>query len=63
MLLSLTTKEERKEFLQVNCIAIGLSTVLAFVLGMLWYSPPLFVNVRMTGHGYTEEDFGGCRRG
>lgn len=51
------------DFSQVNYLAVGLSTVLAFVLGMLWYSPPLFAKAWMSGHGYTEEDLQGMQAG
>ena len=43
-------------FSEVNYLAVGLAAVLAFVLGMLWYSPLLFAKAWMAGHGYTEED-------
>ena len=39
----------------VNFLAVGLATVLAFVLGALWYSPLLFGKRWMAGHGYTPE--------
>ena len=43
-------------FSEVNYLAVGLSAVLSFVLGMLWYSPLLFAKAWMAGHGYTESD-------
>lgn len=45
------------EFAEVNYLAVGLATVLAFALGMLWYSPVLFAKPWMAGHGYKAEDF------
>ena len=44
------------EFAEVNYFAVGLAAVLVFVLGGLWYSPLLFANAWMAGHGYTEDD-------
>ena len=40
---------------EVNYLAVGLATVLAFALGGLWYSPVLFGKPWMAGHGYTSE--------
>ena len=51
------------EFAEVNYLAVGLSTVLAFALGMLWYSPVLFARPWMAGHGYTEDDLEGMEEG
>ena len=51
------------EFAEVNYLAVGLSTVLAFALGMLWYSPVLFARPWMAGHGYTEDDLEGMQEG
>ena len=51
------------EFAEVNYLAVGLATVLAFTLGMLWYSPLLFARPWMAGHGYKEEDFEGMEGG
>ena len=51
------------EFAEVNYLAVGLSTVLAFGLGMLWYSPVLFARPWMAGHGYTEDDLEGMQEG
>ena len=51
------------EFSQVNYFAAGLSTVLAFTLGMLWYSPLLFANAWISGRGYTEGDLEGMQAG
>ncbi len=39
----------------VNFLAVGLATVLAFVFGALWYSPLLFAKPWMAAHGYTAE--------
>ena len=38
----------------INFIAVAVATVLAFVLGGLWYSPLLFARQWMTAHGYSE---------
>ena len=44
------------EFSQVNYLAVGLSAVLAFVLGMLWYSPLLRPKAWMSvGHGWPDQ--------
>ena len=42
-------------FGDVNFLAVGLATILAFALGALWYSPMLFARPWMAGHGYTAE--------
>ena len=39
----------------VNYLAVGLATILAFALGGLWYSPVLFGKAWMAAHGYTPE--------
>jgi len=44
------------QFSEINYLAVALATVLAFVFGMLWYSPLMFAKAWMAGHGYTEED-------
>lgn len=41
-------------FVDVNFLAVGLATVLAFLLGALWYSPVLFARSWMAAHGYSE---------
>ena len=41
---------------EVNFLAVGLATVLAFGLGALWYSPLMFAKPWMAGHGYTQAD-------
>ena len=51
------------EFAEVNYFAVGLAAVLAFALGMLWYSPLLFANAWMEGHGHTEENMERMRAG
>ncbi len=50
-------------FAEVNYLAVGLSAVLSFVLGMLWYSPLLFGKAWMAGQGYTEADLEGMQSG
>lgn len=43
-------------FSGVNFWAVLVATVLAFVLGGLWYSPMLFFKAWLDGAGLTEED-------
>jgi hypothetical protein len=50
-------------FDEVNFLAVGLATVLTFVLGGLWYSPLLFARPWMAGHGYTEESMKAMQSG
>ena len=40
----------------VNWLAVGVGTAAAFLLGALWYSPILFVNVWAKGVGVNIED-------
>ena len=44
-------------FEDVNFLAVGVATVLAFLPGALWYSPVLFHRPWAAAHGYSEEDF------
>ena len=43
-------------FTEINFLAVGLSAVLTFALGALWYSPALFAKAWMAAHGYTQAD-------
>jgi hypothetical protein len=38
---------------EVNFLAVGAATVLAFALGALWYSPVLFARRWTAAHGFT----------
>ncbi len=40
---------------QVNYLAVGAAALATIVIGVLWYSPPLFGNLWMKAHGYTQE--------
>ena len=40
---------------EVPWLAVVVSSVLAFALGALWYSPLLFAKPWMAGHGFAEE--------
>ena len=42
-------------FADVNFLAVGVATVLAFALGALWYSPLLFAKPWTAGHGYSPD--------
>ncbi|NNF51335.1 MAG: DUF1761 domain-containing protein [Gammaproteobacteria bacterium] len=42
-------------FSDVNFLAVLVATVLAFVIGGLWYSPVLFYKAWLDGAGLTEE--------
>ena len=42
-------------FEDVNILAVGAATVLAFALGALWYSPVLFARPWMAAHGFSDE--------
>ena len=42
-------------FADVNFLAVLVATVLAFVIGGLWYSPMLFFKAWLDGAGLTEE--------
>ena len=42
-------------FEDVNFLAVIVATVLAFLLGGLWYSPALFARQWMAAHGYSED--------
>jgi len=46
------------ELTDVNWIAIVVSTLVAYVIGGVWYSPKLFGQVWMDEHGHTEESLG-----
>ena len=41
-------------FEDVNVLAVGLATLLAFLLGAVWYSPALFARQWTAAHGYSE---------
>lgn len=43
-------------FANVNWLAVFSATVLAFVIGGLWYSPMLFFRAWLDGAGLSEED-------
>ena len=44
-------------FDDVNVLAVGLATVLAFALGALWYSPLLLGRQWVAAHGFSEAKF------
>ena len=44
-----------EDFTQLNWLAIGLGTLLAFILGWLWYSPMLFGEKWGSGSGVSLE--------
>lgn len=39
----------------INYLAVVVAAAVAFVLGMVWWSPPLFGKSWWTAHTYTEE--------
>lgn len=43
-------------FAEVNFLAVTVATILAFVVGGLWYSPLLFFKAWLSGAGLTEQD-------
>lgn len=43
-------------FANVNFLAVVAATVLAFVVGGLWYSPVMFLKAWLAGAGLTEAD-------
>ena len=43
---------------QLNYLAVLVAAVSNFILGALWYSPPLFGKTWMAAAGMTEEDVG-----
>jgi uncharacterized membrane protein required for colicin V production len=45
--------------IQVNYLAILVVSIICYLLGALWYSPPLFANQWMRAIGKTEEDLKG----
>lgn len=44
--------------MSISIVAVGLSAVLAMVLGFIWYSMPVFGKVWMKETGITEEQVG-----
>ena len=42
--------------IDLNIAAIFVATIVAFVIGGLWYSPILFGNAWMKHQGYTQKD-------
>lgn len=42
-------------FAEINFLAVLVATILAFVIGGLWYSPLLFYKAWLDGAGLTEE--------
>jgi hypothetical protein len=49
-------------FFDVNYIAVGVSAVVAFVIGMLWYSPLLFANAWMKLSGRSNGDLNKAKK-
>jgi len=41
--------------IQVNFFAIGVSVIAVILIGALWYSPLLFGDAWLKGHGYTTD--------
>lgn len=41
---------------QVNWLAVAAATIVAFVLGSLWYSPVMFGKAWMKANGFSTED-------
>ncbi len=50
------------EFSQSNYLAVGLSKLLAFILGVLWYSPLLFAKAAIRGTAATRSSSGTLNR-
>lgn len=48
-------REGHVDTVSINWLAVGVATILAFVLGGLWYSPALFGKVWQTDTGLTDD--------